>query len=82
MRKPWGRRMKQLFREAPQDLVEWILSDARFITVVSPELDGRGIHRFDFQVIRLWEIPKHTLKEKALVGLLPLLVLTQVSIKR
>jgi predicted transposase/invertase (TIGR01784 family) len=158
MRKPWDRRMKQLFREAPQDLVEWIIPDAKFITIVSPELEGepiftdilfevllneertllhvefqkkrdshmaerlwkynvratlqyhlpvwscviylkkvstvvkpflikelsngRSIHRFDFQVIKLWEIPKHKLKEKGLVGLLPLLVLTQDGARR
>jgi predicted transposase YdaD len=44
--------------------------------------DGRSVHRFDFSIIRLWEVPTKELKEKGLVGLLPLLVLTREGTRR
>jgi hypothetical protein len=28
IRKPWDKRMRRLFREAPQDFVKWLLSEA------------------------------------------------------
>ncbi len=146
MHKPWDRKMKRLFREMPQDLLEWIVPGAQFKGVVSAELagepinadhlydvtlngkhfllhiefqrnrdskmaeriweynvrasllysypvwscviylkkdgtitksfltrelpNGRLVHRFDFKVIKLWEIPVMELKDKGLVGLL------------
>jgi predicted transposase YdaD len=39
--------------------------------------DGRSIHHFEFEVICLWKIPTQELKEKGLIGLLPLLPLTR-----
>ena len=39
--------------------------------------DGRSIHHFEFDVICLWRIPTQELKEKGLIGLLPLLPLTR-----
>ena len=39
MRKPWDRHMKRLLSEAPQDFVEWLLTGAIFIGIVSNELD-------------------------------------------
>src|SRR5205085_11413460 len=44
--------------------------------------NGRAVHRFDFDVIRLWEIPTSELKQKRLEGLLPLLPLTRGRAKR
>lgn len=44
--------------------------------------NGQAVHRFDFEIIKLWEIPTRELKEKGLVGLLPLLVLTQDGARR
>lgn len=44
--------------------------------------NGRAVHRFDFDVIRLWEIPTKELKQKRLEGLLPLLPLTRGGAKR
>ncbi len=44
--------------------------------------DGRGIHRFDFDVIKLWEISIEELRTKGLIGLLPLLPLTKGGAKR
>ena len=158
MRKPWDRKMKRLLTEAPQDFVEWLLSGAQYIGIVSSELDGeplytdmlydvllegkqallhiefqrrrdskmaqrlweynvratlqykcpvwscviylkkdstvakpvltqglpngRAIHRFDFEVIRLWEIPTKELEQKGLEGLLPLLPLTREGARR
>jgi predicted transposase YdaD len=150
--------MKRLFQEAPQDMITWILPEARFNAVVSTELSGepinadylfdvtieeaqcllhiefqrnrdskmaerlwkynvratlqyecpvwscviylkkgsdvteprlirpfpgkRRVHQFEFDVIRLWEIPTRELKEKGLAGLLPLLVLTEEGARR
>ncbi|MGH2496906.1 MAG: hypothetical protein ACRDIV_19555, partial [Ktedonobacteraceae bacterium] len=56
-------------------------------TIAQPYLtrelpDGRFIHRFEFEVIKLWELPARELKEKGLVGLFPLLVLTRDGAKR
>lgn len=51
-----------------------------FLTRTLP--DGRVVHRFEFEVIKLWEIPTRELKEKRLVGLLPLLVLTHNGMRR
>ena len=44
--------------------------------------NGRVIHRFDFDVMKLWEIPVEELKQKGLLGLLPLLPLTRGGAKR
>src|SRR5579884_1128323 len=44
--------------------------------------NGRRIHRFDFEVIKLWEIPTQVLKQKGLKGLLPLLPLTKGGTRR
>ena len=44
--------------------------------------NGQAVHRFDFGVIKLWEIPAKELKQKGLVGLLPLLPLTQGGARR
>src|SRR6266566_2233170 len=44
--------------------------------------NGRVVHRFDFEVIRLWEISAKELKQKRLVGLLPLLPLTKGGAQR
>lgn len=158
MPKPWDRKMKRLLTEAPQDFVEWLLSGAQYVGIVSSELDGeplytdmlydvlqegkpsllhiefqrrrdakmaerlweynvratiqykcpvwscviylkkdstvarssltkempdgRAVHRFDFDVIRLWEIPTRELKQKKLDGLLPLLPLTRDGAQR
>jgi len=156
--KPWDKKMKRLFREAPEDFVEWLFPGAKFMGIVSNELDGepiytdmlceimlneervllhiefqrrrdsrmavrmweynvratlqyqcpvwsvviylkpdstvaepvlarklpdgRVIHRFEFEVIRLWEIATQELKQKGLVGLLPLLPLTREGARR
>lgn len=150
--------MKRLFREVPQDLLEWLIPGAHFSAVVSAELDGepihadylyeitlqgkscllhiefqrsrdskmaerlweynvraslqygypvwscviylkkentraepflirelpngKVIHRFVFDIIRLWEIPTQELMEKRLIGLVPLLVLTKDGARR
>jgi predicted transposase YdaD len=39
--------------------------------------DGRPVHRFDFDVICLWETATEELKQRGLIGLLPLLPLTR-----
>ncbi len=39
MRNPWDRHMKRLLSEAPQDFVDWLLTGAVFIGIVSNELD-------------------------------------------
>jgi hypothetical protein len=44
--------------------------------------NGRGIHRFEFDVIKLWEISLEELRTKGLIGLLPLLPLTRGGAKR
>lgn len=155
--KPWDKKMKRLFREAPLDLLKWLFAGVQLISIVSTELDGETIytdllyevmlngerflihiefqrkrdskmaerlweynvratlqykcpvwscvvylkkdrkkdstvtepflektlpdgqmvHRFNFQVIKLWEISTEELLEKRLSGLLPLLVLTK-----
>jgi predicted transposase YdaD len=153
MRKSWDRRMKLLFGEAPQDLVQWLFAGATFVSIVPNELNsetifadmllelvwygerfllhiefqrrrdarmaqrmwdynvratlqhkcpvwscviylkedgkaatpvldqrlptGRVVHHFEFDVIRLWEIPTEELRRKGLFGLLPLLILTK-----
>src|SRR2546421_2827225 len=158
LKRPWDKRMKRLFWEAPQDYVEWLLPEAHFISNMSAELEnetlyadllfdiilngihillhiefqrnrdskmaerlweynlkatrkykcpvwsvviylkndgkvakaplirelpnGRVVHRFDFEVIRLWEISAKELKQKGLVGLLPLLPLTKGGAQR
>jgi predicted transposase YdaD len=158
LKKPWDKRMKRLFWEAPQDYVEWLLPEAHFINNMSAELEnetlyadllfdiilngirillhiefqrnrdskmgerlweynlkatrkykcpvwsvviylkddgkvakapliwelpnGRVVHHFDFEVIRLWEISAKELKQKGLVGLLPLLPLTKGGAQR
>ena len=38
---------------------------------------GHSVHRFQFQTLKLWEIPLEVLKEQNLPGLLPLLPLTK-----
>ena len=156
--KSWDRKMKRLFRRAPEDIVQWLFPGAEFHEVVSPELDGetiyadhlyevtlhgkrfllhiefqrnhdpymaerlweynvratlqygcpvwswviylkkgstieqaflirelpngQSVHRFDFSIIRLWEVPTKELKERGLPGLLPLLALTREGAKR
>jgi predicted transposase YdaD len=158
LKRPWDKRMKRLFWEAPQDYVEWLLPEAHFNSNMSPELEnetlyadllfdiilngihillhiefqrnrdskmgerlweynlkatrkykcpvwsvviylkddgkvakaplirelpnGRVVHHFDFEVIRLWEISAKELKQKRLVGLLPLLPLTKGGAQR
>lgn len=44
MHKPWDRKMKRLFQEIPQDMLEWIIPGTQFDGVVSTELDGEPIH--------------------------------------
>src|SRR5436305_3049440 len=39
--------------------------------------DGKVIHRFHFTVVKLWEVRAEILRQTGLVGLLPLLPLTQ-----
>lgn len=156
--KPWDRRMKRLFRKAPEDIVRWLFPDAEYQRVVSSELEGEPIfadhlfevtlngkrfllhiefqrnhdpgmagrlwgynvratlqydcpvwscviylkkvktieqallvkelpngqpvHRFDFSIIKLWEIPTEEMWEKGLPGLYPLLVLTREGARR
>ncbi len=147
----WDSTMKDLFNEAPEDMVTWIIEDAKFIRLVSPVLegqeiycdilceirikrrkvylhiefqkkrdgkmaerlwtynvratikykypvwscviyltkdstveaffcktlpDGRPVHRFDFSVVKMWEIPTEHLLSSERRGLAPLLVLT------
>src|SRR5581483_9004927 len=43
MRKPWDRRMKLLFGEAPQDLVQWLFAGATFVSIVPNELNSEAI---------------------------------------
>ena len=43
MRNPWDRRMKLLFGEAPQDIVQWLFEGATFVGIVSNELDSETI---------------------------------------
>ncbi|HLL80281.1 MAG TPA: hypothetical protein VKT25_12315, partial [Ktedonobacteraceae bacterium] len=43
---------------------------------------GWNIHRFDFSIVRLWEVPTEELWEKGLQGLYPLLVLTREGARR
>ena len=38
---------------------------------------GRRIHNFDFDVVKLWEIPTEYFQKEGLIGLLPLLPLTR-----
>lgn len=38
---------------------------------------GEVMHHFRFNVIKLWEIPAETFKQTGLIGLLPLMVLSQ-----
>lgn len=40
MAKPWDRSLKRLFKIVPEDLVAWLLPEATFVSVVSPELDS------------------------------------------
>src|SRR5579885_2097609 len=44
--------------------------------------DGRQIHHFVFEVIKLWEVPTATLQRTDLPGLLPLLPLTREGKQR
>ena len=44
--------------------------------------NGQTVHRFDFSIIKLWEIPTEELWEKGLPGLYPLLVLTREGARR
>jgi predicted transposase YdaD len=148
----WDLSMKNLFYEAPEDIVTFILKDAQFVRLVSPVLagkeifcdilceiringrkallhiefqkkrdgkmaerlwkynmdatikykcpvwscviylakdstvaevfsknfpDGRAIHRFNFSVIKMWDVPTEELLCTGRSGLAPLLVLTQ-----
>ncbi len=43
---------------------------------------GRYIHQFDFDVVKLWEIPTEYFQQEGLIGLLPLLPLTQNGARR
>lgn len=43
---------------------------------------GRVVHRFDFEVIKLWELSDEELVQRGLPGLLPLLPLTKGGAKR
>jgi len=38
--KPWDRSLKRLFKIVPEDFVAWLLPEATFVSVVSPELDS------------------------------------------
>jgi predicted transposase YdaD len=156
--KPWDRKMKRLFRKAPEDIIQWLFPGAEYQRVVSSELEGetifadhlyeltlngkqfllhiefqrnhdpdmaermwaynvratiqyscpvwsvliylkqvktieqdfwvkelpngRPVHRFDFSIIRLWEVPTDELWEKGLPGLYPLLALTKDGARR
>jgi len=42
-----------------------------------PRPNGRAIHLFFFDTVKLWEIPGEFLKQEGIEGLLPLLPLTQ-----
>lgn len=50
--------------------------------LVQSRPDGRSIHHFEFEVICLWKLPTQELKEKGLIGLLPLLPLTRRGRRR
>lgn len=39
MAKPWDRRMKGLFTEAPHDFVEWLVPGAQYVKIISSELE-------------------------------------------
>ncbi len=158
MVKPWDRKMKALFSQAPQDFTEWLLKGAFFNSIVSSELegettytdllfdvtlngqkmllhiefqrrrdvrmaerlwaynqkatlkyscsvwsvvvylkkdgsvieaplqrtlpDGRTVHWFAFEIVKLWEIPVQQLLDSQLPGVLPLLPLTKEGAKR
>ena len=43
--------------------------------------DGRAIHLFFFDTVKLWEIPGEFLKQQGIEGLLPLLPLTQDGVQ-
>ncbi len=49
--------------------------------VVWALVTGQEIHRFHFQNIKLWEVDPDTLRHRELVGLFPLLPLTQAGIR-
>lgn len=40
----WDSTMKELFNEAPADVVAWLLQDAKFVRLVSPVLEGKEIY--------------------------------------
>ena len=37
--KPWDGKMKRVLTEIPQDTVDWLLAGAKFISVLSSELE-------------------------------------------
>ncbi len=49
--------------------------------VVWALVTGQEIHRFHFQSIKLWEVDPDVLRHRGLVGLFPLLPLTQAGIR-
>ncbi len=156
-RHPWDTHMKLLFTEASQAFVTWLIGDAHFVQVVSPELEnetifanilseigiegqkallhiefqkkrdqemakrlweynvrgtikydcpvwscviylsrddtiearyhiemanGWPIHRFDFSVVKMWEIPTQEFLQTGLRDLAPLLPLTREGQRR
>ena len=156
--KPWDGKMKRVLTEIPQDTVDWLLAGAKFISILSSELEdetiytdllleisidgqrnilhveiqrnrdshmaerlweynvktslkykcsvlsvviylkddgkvaeapftrklsnGRYIHNFDFDVVKLWELPTAYFQKEELIGLLPLLPLTREGARR
>lgn len=42
--KPWDGKMKRVLTEIPQDTVDWLLAGAKFISVLSSELEDETIH--------------------------------------
>src|SRR5437763_15192138 len=44
IRKPWDKRMKRLFWEAPQDYVEWLLPGGQFKDTLSTELENETLY--------------------------------------
>lgn len=53
--------------------------EAPFIRTLS---NGPYIHHFNFNVVKLWEVPTKYFQQEGLIGLLPLLPLTQNGARR
>ncbi len=72
MPKQWDRKMKRLLTEAPQDFVEWLLSGAQYIGIVSSELDGEPLYTdMLYEVLQARGGAKREVVEEAIAGLAP-----------